>query len=38
VDGTWHPVEVYIHTHSQAQFSHGLCPTCLDRLYPPEWS
>jgi len=36
VDGTWQQLEVYIHTHSQAQFNHGLCPTCLEQLYPPE--
>lgn len=35
-DGTWQQLESYIHAHSQAQFSHGLCPTCLDRLYPAE--
>jgi PAS domain S-box-containing protein len=35
-EGAWHQLETYIHNHSQAQFSHGLCPTCLDRLYPPE--
>ncbi len=35
-DGTWEQIETYIHAHSQAQFSHGLCPSCLDRLYPPE--
>jgi PAS domain S-box-containing protein len=33
-DGTWQQLEVYIHNHSQAQFSHGLCPTCLEQLYP----
>jgi PAS domain S-box-containing protein len=35
-DGTWQQLESYIHAHSQAQFSHGLCPTCLDRLYPAD--
>jgi PAS domain S-box-containing protein len=37
-DGSWQPLETYIHAHSEAQFSHGLCPACLDRLYPPESS
>lgn len=32
--GSWHPLETYMHTHSQAQFSHGLCPDCEHRLYP----
>ncbi len=27
--GRWHPVEVYIRDHSKADFSHGLCPTCV---------
>lgn len=27
--GTWHQLEVYIHRHSEAEFTHGLCPTCL---------
>jgi len=27
--GQWHPMEVYIRDHSEADFSHGLCPQCL---------
>jgi hypothetical protein len=27
-DGQWHPLENYIHEHSEADFSHGLCPGC----------
>jgi hypothetical protein len=27
--GKWWPLEVYIRDHSQAEFSHGLCPECL---------
>lgn len=30
----WHSIETYITEHSSATFSHGLCPECLDRLYP----
>jgi hypothetical protein len=26
--GDWHSVEEYVSTHSEAEFSHGLCPTC----------
>lgn len=32
--GYWQQIETYISEHSQAQFSHGLCPECLARLYP----
>ena len=28
---SWHRVEDYISKHSQAQFSHGICPTCFDK-------
>ena len=31
-DGEWHQMEVYIHTHSEAQFSHGYCPNCLETV------
>jgi PAS domain S-box-containing protein len=31
--GYWNNLELYIETHSEAQFSHGLCPECLDKLY-----
>ncbi len=32
--GSWVPVEQYVGDHSEAQFSHGLCPDCIRRLYP----
>jgi PAS domain S-box-containing protein len=32
--GNWQPLEKYIHTHSEAKFSHGLCSDCLQKLYP----
>jgi uncharacterized paraquat-inducible protein A len=32
--GDWQQVEVYISKHSQAEFSHGICPQCLQNLYP----
>lgn len=28
----WHQIEEYIHTETGADFSHGICPACLDRL------
>lgn len=30
----WQSVEVYVAEHSEADFSHGLCPDCARRLYP----
>lgn len=33
-DGYWHTVEVYIRDHSNAIFSHGICPDCMLELYP----
>jgi DNA-binding response OmpR family regulator len=32
--GRWEPVEVYIRNHSEAKFSHGICPICAKELYP----
>jgi hypothetical protein len=28
----WHQIEEYIHTETGTDFSHGICPACLDRL------
>jgi hypothetical protein len=33
-EGYWHQVEVYIHEHTDVNFSHGICPDCVQRLYP----
>ncbi len=33
-DGGWKSVEAYMSTHSDATFSHGICPTCLQRHFP----
>ena len=30
----WHSVEGYMAQHSDATFSHGLCPECLQKYYP----
>ncbi len=30
--GDWHPMEVYIKIHSEASFSHGICPECRRKL------
>ena len=32
--GYWNKLENYIETHSNAEFSHGICPDCLEKLYP----
>ena len=32
--GRWHELEAYIQDHSEAEFSHGICPECAKRLYP----
>jgi tetratricopeptide (TPR) repeat protein len=32
--GYWQDVAVYIRDHSEAQFSHGICPECMEKLYP----
>ena len=31
--GYWNQIEVYIQQHSEAEFSHGICPDCMDALY-----
>ena len=31
---TWRRLEEYISAHSEAKFSHGLCPDCLKAHYP----
>lgn len=32
--GYWKQIEAYITEHSDAEFSHGICPECSKRLYP----
>ena len=32
--GYWSQMETYIHEHSQAEFSHSICPDCMNKLYP----
>lgn len=33
-NGYWHQLELYISHHSDADFSHGICPDCMRKLYP----
>lgn len=32
--GYWNQIETYIRDHSDAEFSHSLCPVCTKKLYP----
>jgi FtsH-binding integral membrane protein len=32
--GSWSQMELYIHQHSEAEFTHSLCPECAKKLFP----
>ena len=32
--GYWNQIESYIGAHSEAKFSHGICPDCAKKFYP----
>ena len=32
--GAWHQIEEYISDHSEAEFTHGMCPECIKNHYP----
>ncbi|MBW1780251.1 MAG: response regulator [Deltaproteobacteria bacterium] len=32
--GYWQQIEAYISDHSEAEFSHSICPDCTKKLYP----
>ena len=32
--GYWQSVEQYVAAHSEAHFSHSICPDCIKKLYP----
>ncbi len=32
----WQQVERYVATHSEAQFSHSICPDCYDKIVKPQ--
>ena len=37
-DGTWVNIESFIESHTEAEFSHGLCEVCANELYgDKEW-
>ena len=33
-EGYWNQLEAYIQEHSEAMFTHGICPECAKELYP----
>jgi DNA repair exonuclease SbcCD ATPase subunit len=35
--GYWNQIEGYIKDHSEAEFSHSICPECTKKLYPEFW-
>jgi hypothetical protein len=32
--GYWKQIESYIRDHSEAEFTHSMCPKCAKKLYP----
>lgn len=32
--GYWEQIETYLSDRSELEFSHGICPSCFERLYP----
>ncbi len=34
--GYWTQLEIYIREHSEAEFTHGLCPECVKKFYPVD--
>ena len=32
--GYWNRIEAYIAEHADVQFTHGICPECVSKLYP----
>lgn len=31
---SWQPIELYISQRTSTEFSHGICPDCLKKIYP----
>jgi phosphoserine phosphatase RsbU/P len=36
-EGLWSQIESYIEHRSDALFSHGICPDCLEEIYPQQY-
>ena len=32
--GFWSQIEAYLSTHTEADFSHSICPDCIEEIYP----
>jgi PAS domain S-box-containing protein len=32
--GYWNQIECYIRDHSEVEFSHSICPECIEEMYP----
>jgi len=35
--GYWEQMEIYISEHSEADFSHSICPECAKKIYPENY-
>lgn len=35
--GYWSQIESYISSHSEAEFSHGICPGCIKEFFPKQY-
>lgn len=35
--GLWMQLETYIQEHTNAHFTHGICPECVEALYPDQY-
>ena len=33
-DGYWQGIETYLSEHADVEFTHGICPACVAKLYP----
>jgi integral membrane sensor domain MASE1 len=36
--GYWNHIESYIRQHSEAEFTHGICPSCAQKFYPEDYA
>ena len=34
--GYWQQVEAYLGAHADMEFTHGLCPDCRPKYFPPD--
>jgi len=34
--GYWRSVEEYVRTHAEVDFSHGICPRCMEKHFPAQ--